>query len=149
MYCGPKQYFKPDKRLRDLFDHYSQRSILKSTRHKNWLSNPISTKQVTFQFVPNVVRSLTKKRTTMVKSNKLDSNKRSGIAPFLYTPEVFLEDMATQNIETAENGSKLKLKIKVLDGDEVPEQLMIWVKDLEDKVLKNEVLKAPGKLAIL
>ena len=26
---------------------------------------------------------------------------------------------------------------------------MIWIKDLEDKYLKNEVLKAPGKLAIL
>ena len=26
---------------------------------------------------------------------------------------------------------------------------MIWIKDLEDKVLKNEILKAPAKLAIL
>ena len=39
--------------------------------------------------------------------------------------------------------------MKVLEGDEVPEQLMIWLKDLEDKVLKNEILKAPAKLAIL
>ena len=85
----------------------------------------------------------------MVKINKLVSNKRSGISPFLYTPEVFPDDVATQNIETTENGSKLKSKMKVLEGDEVPEQLMIWCKDLEDKVLKNEVLKAPGKLAIL
>ena len=39
--------------------------------------------------------------------------------------------------------------MKVLDGDEVPEQLIIWCKDLEDKVLKNEVLKAPAKLLVL
>ena len=103
----------------------------------------------TFQFTPNVVKHLTYKRTTMVKINKLDSNKRSGISPFLYTPEVFPDDVATQNIETTENGNKLKLKMKVLDGDEVPEQLMIWTKDLEDKVLKNGILKAPEKLAIL
>ena len=62
---------------------------------------------------------------------------------------MFPDDVATQNIEITENGSKLKSKMKVLEGDEVPEQLMIWIKDLEDKVLKNEVLKAPGKLDIL
>ena len=84
----------------------------------------------------------------MVKINKLDSNKQSGISPFLYTPEVFPDDVATQNIETTENGSKLKSKMEVLDGHKVPEQLMIWCKDLEDKVLKNEVLTEPGKLAI-
>ena len=74
----------------------------------------------------------------MVKTDKLDSNKRSSISPFLYTPEVFPGDTATQTIETTENV-----------GDEVPKQLMIWLKDLEDKILKNDVLRAPGKLAIL
>ena len=57
----------------------------------------------------------------MVKADKLDSNKQ----PFLYTPEEFPEDTATQNIEKTENGSKLKSKMKVLNGDEVPKQLMI------------------------
>ena len=85
----------------------------------------------------------------MVKIEKLDSNKRSGISPFLYVPKVFPDDVATQNIETTKNGSKLKSKMKVLEGDGVPGQLMIWIKDLEDKVLKNKVPKAPGKLAIL
>ena len=85
----------------------------------------------------------------MVKIDKLDSNKRSGILPFLYVPEVFPDDVATQNIETTENRSKLKSKMMVLDGDEIPEQLILWCKDLEDKVLKNEVLTEPGKLAIL
>ena len=64
----------------------------------------------------------------MVKTDKLDSNKQSSIAPFLYTPEVFPDDVVTQNIETTKNASKLKSKMKVLDGDEVPEQLMIWLK---------------------
>ena len=70
MYRGPKQYLKLDKRLRELPDHYSQRSILKSTRQKNWLLNPICTKQVTFQFTPNVVRNLTKKGTAMAKTDR-------------------------------------------------------------------------------
>ena len=61
----------------------------------------------------------------MVKIDKFDSNKRSGKALFLYTPKVFPDDVATQNIETTENGSKLKLKMKVLNDDEVAEQLMI------------------------
>ena len=47
------------------------------------------------------------------------------------------EDTATQNIETTENGSKLKSKMRILNGDEVPEQLMIWLKDIGDKILKN------------
>ena len=58
---------------------YTQRSVLKSKRQKNWLSTPGSTKRVTFQFeIPKITG---KKQTvvTMVKSNKLDSNK-CGIA---------------------------------------------------------------------
>ena len=85
----------------------------------------------------------------MVNIGKLESTKRSGILPFLYTPEVWPDDAAMQNIETTENGSKLKSKIRVLEGDEVPEQFMIWLKDLEDKVIKNIVLSAAGKQAIL
>ena len=126
---------------------YKQRSILKSTRQKNWLLNPST--RVTFQF--QIPKLNGEKRTvvTMAKIDKIDSNKRSGISLFLYTPEVFPDDIATQNIETTENGSKLKSKMKVLEGHEVPEQLMIWIKDLEDKFLKNKILKAPAKLAIL
>ena len=47
------------------------------------------------------------------------------------------------------SGSKLKWKIDLLNGDEVSKELMIWLKDLEDKILKNFVLTAPAKLAIL
>ena len=123
---------------------YKQRSIIKSTRQKNWLLNP--SKQVTFQ-TPKLNGE--KRRVTMVKIDKLDSNKRSGILPFLYSPEVWPDDVATQNIETTENGSKLKSKMLVLEGDETPEQFMIWLKDYEDKIIKNVTLSAPAKLAIL
>ena len=85
----------------------------------------------------------------MVKNDKLDSKKRSGISPFLYTPEVWPDDAATQNIETTENGNKLKSKMRVLEGDETPEQYMIWLKDYEDKIMKNVSLSAPAKLAFL
>ena len=132
---------------------YKQRSIIKSRRHKNWLLDPSleklllnPSKQVTFQITkPNGE----KREVTMVKTDKLDSTKRSGISPFLYVPEVWPDDAATQNIETTENGIKLKSKMRVLEGDEVPEQFMIWLKDLEDKVIKNIVLSVAGKLAIL
>ena len=103
-------------------------------------------KQVIFQ-IPKL--SGKKRTVTMVKIDKLDSNKRSGISPFLYSPEAWPDDAATQNIETTENGSKLKSKMRVLEGDETPEQLMIWLKDFEDKILKNVTLIAPAKLAIL
>ena len=85
----------------------------------------------------------------MVKTDKLDSKKRSGITPFLYMPELWPEDTATQNIETTENGNKLKLKMRVLEGDEVPDQLMIWLKDYEDKIFNNVSLSAPAKLGFL
>ena len=39
--------------------------------------------------------------------------------------------------------------MRVLNGDKMPEQLMIWLKDLGDKILKNAVLTEPEKLAIL
>ena len=68
---------------------------------------------------------------------------------FIYTPEEFLEDAATQVIETTENGNNFKSKMHLLNGDELPEQLMIWLKDLEDKILKNISLTTPAKLAIL
>ena len=103
-------------------------------------------KQVTFKITKP---DCEKREMTMVKSGKLDSNKRSGIAPFFYTPEVWSNDAATQNIETTENGSKLKSEMRVLEGDETPKQLMIWLKDFKDKISKNVTLTAPAKFAIL
>ena len=101
------------------------------------MKNPISLeeltltppdKQVTFHITK---KNGEKRAVTMVKTDKLDRVKRSGISPFLYTPEVWPDDAATQNIETTENGNKLKSKMRVLKGDETPEQYMIWLKDYE------------------
>ena len=39
--------------------------------------------------------------------------------------------------------------MNILKGDETPEQLMIYLKNFEDKILENTVSTAPEKLAIL
>ena len=70
MYCKSKQYLKQNKWL-----------LNKSTRHKKWLLNPsllslTPHKQVTFQ----ITKPDTEKREVMmVKNDKLDSKKQSGI----------------------------------------------------------------------
>ena len=87
-------------------------------------------------------------RRAQKEMHSLSSKKRSGMTPFIYTPEKFAEDAATQNIGTTKNGSKLKSKMHLLNGDKVLEQLMIWLKNFEDKILKNVVLIVPAKLAI-
>ena len=89
---------------------YNQRSILKSTRQKKLLSIRGSTKQVTFQFeLPKITGEKLKivilaQKTiyelTMGKAGKeqsISSDKQSGMTPFIYTPEEFSEDTATQN----------------------------------------------------
>ena len=60
-------------------------------------------------------------KSTMGEAQDLTSDKRSGMTPFIYTPEKFPEYAATQMIETTENGSELKSKMHLLNGDEVPE----------------------------
>ena len=138
-------------------EDYIQRSRNKSTRHKNWLLNPsfenlsltpFKVKKIDKQVIFHITKKNGEKReVTMV--GKLDQSKRSGISPFLYKAELFPEDAATQNIETTENGNKLKSKMNVLEGDETPEQLMIWFKDYNDKIMLNISLSAPAKLAFL
>ena len=88
----------------------------------------------------------------MTKTGKkiiLFGDKRNDMTSLIYSPEEFPEDTATQNIETTQNGSKLQSKMRVLNGGEVPEQLMIWLKDLGDKILKNTILTEPRKLDFL
>ena len=53
---------------------------------------------------------------TMGKAQGLTSKKRTCMTPFIYTKEEFPENAATQMIETTENGSKLKLKMHLLNG---------------------------------
>ena len=133
-------------------EHYIQQSRNISTRHKNWLLNPsfdnLSVNKIEKQVIFQITKKNGEKRkVTMV--GKLDQSKRSGMSPFLYKAELFPEDAATQNIETTENGNKLKSKMNVLEGDETPEQLMIWFKDFNDKIMLNLSLSAPAKLGFL
>ena len=39
--------------------------------------------------------------------------------------------------------------MNILNGNEIPEQLMILLKDFEDKIFENTTFTAPEKLAIL
>ena len=126
----------------------------RSTRHKNWLKSSSSLESSIEKLLLSPVFNITKKNgetraVTMVKLDKLDSKKRSGITPFLYTLELWPEDAATQIIEMTENRNKLKSKMRVLEGDEVPEQLMIWIEDYEDKIFNNNALSTPAKLGFL
>lgn len=68
---------------------------------------------------------------------------------FIYTPENWLENAKTQVIKTAEGRNKLKSKMNMLSGDQTPEQLMIYLKDFDDKIRKITALTAPEKLDIL
>ena len=111
---------------------YNELSILRSTRQKNWLSIPSSTNQVIFQFkiskITGEKQLVVVNGSTMGKSleqQSFSSERSSGMISFVYTPEEFSEDVTTQIIETTENGNRLKLKVHILNGDEVPEQLMI------------------------
>ena len=92
---------------------------------------------------------------TKDKSGHGDSDKKkkveksSGIQPFLFTPEEWPKDVPEQIIETTEGRNRLKSKMKVLSGNETPEQLMMYLKNYEDKIYKNAVLTPLEKLAIL
>ena len=63
MYCGAKHNWNYDNWLEHYQAEvskpdYSQRSILKSTRQKNWLSIPGEKQRVTFQFeIPKITGS--------------------------------------------------------------------------------------------
>ena len=132
---------------------YRQRSLLRSTRHKNWLKSPseleIGIEKLSLSPLFHIDKKSGGTRIVAMVKDTSDSKKRSGVTPFLYKPELWPEDAATQNIETTENGNKLKSKMRVLEGDEVPEQLMIWLEDYDDKIRNNVSLSAEAKLGFL
>ena len=133
-------------------------SILISTRQNKWLSTPHKQKKVSFQLQSN--NNLNKQQeSTMAKTKDKSSDrssdkkkkveKSSGIQPFLFTPEEWPKDAPEQIIETTEGRNRLKSKMKVLSGNETPEQLMMYLKNYEDKIYKNTVLTSLDKLSIL
>ena len=68
---------------------------------------------------------------------------------FICTLDDWSEDNKTQTVETTEGRKKLKSKMNILSSNETPEQLMIYLKDFKDKILKNIMLTTPDKLGIL
>ena len=58
----------------------------------------------------------------------------SGFKPFLYDAEEWDTTSPYQNLKTTENGNKLDNKMYVLQGDETSEQLMLWIKNYDDKI---------------
>ena len=132
---------------------YRQRSLLRSTRHKNWLKSPsdleIGIEKLSLSPLFHIGKKNGETRAVTMVKDTSDSKKRSGVTPFLYKPELGPEDTATQNIETTENENKLKSKMRVLEGDEVSEQLMIWLEDYDNKIFNNVLLSAQAKLGFL
>ena len=72
--------------------------------------------------------------------------KSNGIQPFLFTPKERPNDVPTQIIKTTEERIKLKIKMNILQGDETPEQLTVYLKNFQDKIYKKIFLTAPEKL---
>ena len=91
----------------------------------------------------------TKDKSGRDSDKKKKVEKSSGIQPFLFTPEEWPKDAPEQIIETTEGRNRLKSKMKGLSGNKTLEQLMMYLKNYEDKIYKNAVLTAPEKLAIL
>jgi hypothetical protein len=71
----------------------------------------------------------------------------SGFKPFLYDAEEWDTTSPYQNLKTTENGNKLDNKMYVLQGDETPEQLMLWIKNYDDKI--NVSLAPAARLTFL
>ena len=70
----------------------------------------------------------------------------SGFKPFLYDAECWDTAAPSQILKTTENGSKLDNKMYVLQGDETPEQLMLWIKNYNDKIGSNDSLTPAARL---
>ena len=78
---------------------------------------------------------------TMAKSNRNSTevpakeaakvkktHKVTGYKPFLYEAEGWDVKAPSQILKTTENGNRLDNKMYILQGDETPEQLMLWIK---------------------
>ena len=88
-----------------------------------------------------------KKDESEVKKKKIRCS--SGIEPFLYTVEVWPDNASTQILKTTEGRNKLDNKMYILQGDEISEQLMIYLKNYDDKINKSVSLTTLEKLAFL
>ena len=97
---------------------------------------------------------------TMAKSNRNSTevpakeaakvkktHKVTGYKPFLYEAEGWDVKAPSQILKTTENGNRLDNKMYILQGDETPEQLMLWIKNYNDKI--NVSLAPAARLTYL
>ena len=73
----------------------------------------------------------------------------NGIRLFLYETKTWDKKALTQIIKTTEGKSKLDNKMYVLQRDKTSEQLMLWLKNYDDKIKKNSSLSPAEKQAFL
>ena len=68
--------------------------------------------------------------------DKARRSRSSGIRPFTYNKEEWLADQKTETVTsgTGKSGGKVSNKMKVLNGTETPEMLMMWEIDYESKI---------------
>jgi hypothetical protein len=71
----------------------------------------------------------------------------SGFKPFLYDAECWETTAPSQTVKTTENGNRIDSKMYILQGDETPEQLMLWIKNYNDKI--NVSLAPAARLTFL
>jgi hypothetical protein len=71
----------------------------------------------------------------------------TGYKPFLYEAEGWDTKAPSQILKTTENGNRLDNKMYILQGDETPEQLMLWIKNYDNKI--NVSLAPAARLTFL
>ena len=89
---------------------------------------------------------------TMTKTEDDAHNQQSsGIPPFTYTKEEWPTDQPKETVTsgTCKRSGKVSSKMKVLNGTEIPEMLMMWKIDLESKVCRDTTITTDQKLTIL
>ena len=95
----------------------------------------------------------------MAKDKTIDVHKRdgwvwkvhriSGIKPFLYEAKEWDKDSPTQILITMEGRNILDNKMLILQGEEAPEQLMLLLKNYDDKFNKIILSTSAEKLSFL
>ena len=81
------------------------------------------------------------------KKKKLERS--SGYKPFLYVAEEWPEDAPSQTLKTTEGHQQVITKMFILNGNETPEQLMIYLKSYEARITMNPLLTPLEQLAYL
>ena len=81
------------------------------------------------------------------KKKKLEIS--SGYKPFLYVAEEWPEDAPSQTLKTTEGRQQVITKMFILNGNETPEQLMIYLKSYDARITMNPLLTPLEKLSYL